>query len=434
VTPSDSPELVPSNAHPARAKLTTVLVFALKWGIAGLAFAAVSLLIRPDLRNSSAPAKTPATRPQSLQTQQPAPLSKSEPLPASVTSPVARSENVPAKSPVEMSYADVVARAAPAVVYIYSERLVTEPVRTQALLYGGQSPEARQRVEGRLGSGVIIDAQGHVVTNHHVIANAKEIHLQLIDGRMVEAKLVGDDLDTDLALLQIKLAQLPVITMGRSDQLRVGDTALAIGYPYGLSQSVTHGIISATGRDQLGLAPIESYIQTDAAINEGNSGGALINARGELIGINTAILAQNGGSEGIGFAVPVNMVRGVTAEILKHGRVLRGWLGVNAHNVSPERAAQLSLAVRDGAELIEVYADSPAARAGLQKGDVITALNGQVVHDSVAALNRVAALKPGSRLRIQGHGTRGVIDLQITIAQRPLDVETSPEANIPDSN
>jgi serine protease DegS len=304
---------------------------------------------------------------------------------------------------------------------IYTARVVTERAPPQRLeqLLGIQPQAVRQRVEGSLGSGVIIDARGHVITNHHVIAQAQEIRLQLADGRIAPATVVGDDPDTDLALLQINLSPLPTMPMGRSDRLRVGDVVLAIGNPYGLSQTVTHGIISATGRDQLGPTPFQSFIQTDAAINVGNSGGALVNAQGELIGINTSVLAQGNGGEGIGFAIPVNMVRGVVEQLLKHGHVRRGWLGVTSQPIAPERAASLGLANTDGAEITDVDANSPAARAGLQSGDVITALNGQPVRDVRDALNRVAGLEPGSQLRIQGRGNRGVLDVRVTIAERP---------------
>jgi len=269
---------------------------------------------------------------------------------------------------------------------------------------------------GSLGAGVIVDSRGHVITNHHVIAGAQQIRLQLADGRMAEATVVGMDPDSDLALLKIELPSLPTMPMGRSDRLRVGDVALAIGYPYGLSQTVTLGIVSGTGRDKLGISDFESFIQTDAAINVGNSGGALINAQGELIGINTAAL----GNEGIGFAIPVNMVRGVMRDLIAHGRVRRGWLGVGvaSQSVSPQRAAELGLKKTTGAELAQVEAESPAARAGLQPGDVILVLNGQPVRDAYDAMNRVAALKPGSTLRIQGRGARGDFDVRVTIDER----------------
>jgi len=268
-----------------------------------------------------------------------------------------------------------------------------------------------------LGSGVLWDAQGHVVTNNHVIDNARKINLQLADGRIADAQVVGKDPESDLAVLRVKLDKLPVMSLGRSDKLRVGDVALAIGNPYGLQQSVTHGIVSYIGRE-MGLSIFESYIQTDAAINPGSSGGALINAEGELIGINTAILGQNAGAEGIGFAIPVDMVRGIVEQILKYGHVRRGWLGVNSLGVSPERARELGIGDNVGAELIEVYADSPAARAGLKVGDVILALNGVTMHDQREAMSHVAALAPGRLLRVQGRRGKEVIDVRVKVEER----------------
>src|SRR5256884_9723735 len=232
-------------------------------------------------------------------------------------------------APERATYAAAVQRAAPSVVNIYTERRVTERVAPSlGELFGDYMPRYRQRIERSLGSGVIVDEGGHIVTNQHVIANADSIRVQLADGRVADARIVGRDPDTDLAVLKIDLKALPVATFGRSDQLRVGDVVLAIGYPIGLSQTVTHGIVSFTGRQQLGIAPLEDFIQTDAPINFGNSGGALIDSSGALIGINTAIVAKSLGVEGIGFAIPVNMVRGVLSDIIAHGRVIRGWIGI----------------------------------------------------------------------------------------------------------
>jgi serine protease DegS len=401
-------------------------MFTLKWAVAGLAFALVLLWARPDLRHPDLHhSDLHHLDPLHVAPTQATQLSSASAEPSNTTSTAVPAATIPtpAINLAVSSYADAVARSAPAVVNIFTERVVTERTRPQRLgqLFGGQPSAVRQRIEGSLGSGVIIDTLGHVVTNHHVIADAQKIRVQLADGRTAEATVVGDDPDTDLALLKVALTSLPVMPMGRSDRLRIGDVALAIGNPYGLSQTVTHGIVSATGRDQLGLTQFESFIQTDAAINVGNSGGALINAQGELIGINTAVLGAStaqDSSEGIGFAIPVNMVRGVVEQILKHGHVRRGWLGVTSENISPQRAAALGLANIEGVELTAVDADSPAARAGLQAGDVLTALNGPV-RDAREALNRVAALKPGSRLRIQGRGERGVFDVSVTIAERP---------------
>ncbi len=322
------------------------------------------------------------------------------------------------------SYAAAVRRAAPAVVNISTARLVTEQIgpSTLAQLFGDLRPLYRRRVERALGSGVIVDASGHIITNNHVIANADTIMVTLADGRVTRAVVVGRDPDTDLALLSIKLKQLPVMPLGRSDQLQVGDGVLAIGNPLGLSQTVTHGIVSATGRSQLGVATFEDFIQTDAAINAGNSGGALINTLGELIGINTAVLGKNSSGdisvEGISFAIPVNLARGVMDEILDHGRVIRGWTGIVPEDVSDEQAQQLGL-TRGGVVITNMYRSSPAVDAGLRIGDIITKVDGKGVHNAQEALAQIAAKKPGSRVRL--HVLRGSSESDTTLAvtERP---------------
>ena len=257
------------------------------------------------------------------------------------------STTVAPESPMESSgsYSAAVRLAAPAVVNIYVARVVAERVPYNFLQdpFGEFWPRYRRRVEQSLGSGVIVDPSGQIVTNHHVVADADQIQVQLADGRVAEAKVVGRDPDTDLALLRIDLPDLPSIRLGRSDALAVGDIVLAIGNPIGLSQTVTQGIVSATGRAQLGLATYENFIQTDAPINVGNSGGALINNRGELVGINTAVIAKTLGVEGIGFAIPVNLVRGVINEINTRGRVVRGWIGIATDTVDEARAKSLGL-------------------------------------------------------------------------------------------
>ena len=233
------------------------------------------------------------------------------------------------------SYSAAVRIAAPAVVNLYVTRVATEPVLRSFLEdpFGEFAPRYRRRVEQSLGSGVILDPSGQIVTNHHVIDDAAAIRVQLADGRSAQADIIGRDPDTDLAVLKIDLPDLPSIRLGRSDALSVGDVVLAIGNPIGLAQTVTQGIVSATGRDQLGIATFENFIQTDAPINPGNSGGALVNTRGELIGVNTAIIAKSLGVEGIGFAIPVNLVRGVVNEIVTRGKVLRGWIGVGTETI-----------------------------------------------------------------------------------------------------
>ncbi len=271
------------------------------------------------------------------------------------------------RPPVVMqSFADAVSRAAPAVVNIYTARVVTERTQTAPLneLFGDFWPSYRQRIERSLGSGVIVDAMGTIVTNQHVIAGADSIRVQLSDGRIADATLVGQDPDTDIAILDLEIGKLPIMPLGRSDTLRVGDIVLAIGNPYGLSQTVTQGIVSATGRGQLGLATFENFIQTDAAINLGNSGGALIDAHGDLVGINTAVLNRAyGGPEGIGFAIPVNLVRGVMEQILAHGHVVRGWLGFVPQDLTDEQAAQVGITA-GGVTVVNILVNSPAFQAG----------------------------------------------------------------------
>jgi Do/DeqQ family serine protease len=319
-------------------------------------------------------------------------------------------------------FADAVARAAPAVVNIYTARVVTERTQTAPLdqLFGDYWPSYRQRVERSLGSGVIIDAAGTIVTNQHVIAGADSIRVQLADGRIAEATITGQDPDTDIAILHLSIRNLPIMPVGRSDTLRVGDIVLAIGNPYGLSQTVTQGIVSATGRGQLGLATFENFIQTDAAINLGNSGGALIDANGDLVGINTAVLNRtSGGPEGIGFAIPVNLVRGVTEQILSKGHVVRGWLGFMPQDLSPEQSAQLGISADGGVTVVNILVKSPAFEAGVRPGDLVTGLNGEAVKSAQDLVSRVAALKPGASVELDGRHAGHPFKLGLKVIERP---------------
>src|ERR1700761_3964118 len=341
------------------------MFFLLRAVVVGLAVAFLVVWWNPTLLGAHGAAPAPAPAPP------PAPL-KPSPLPPSgaIAPPV-----------VMQSFADSVARAAPAVVNIYTARVVRE--RTQAAplnqLFGDYWPSYRQRVERSLGSGVIVDAMGTIVTNQHVIAGADSIRVQLADGRIADATIVGQDPDTDLAILDLEIGDLPIMPMGRSDTLRVGDIVLAIGNPYGLSQTVTQGIVSATGRGQLGLATFENFIQTDAAINLGNSGGALIDVYGDLVGINTAVLNRTyGGPEGIGFAIPVNLVRGVMEQILAKGHVVRGWVGFIPQELTEEQAARVGASV----VVANVLVGSPADAVGIQPNDLVTSLNGEAVRSA----------------------------------------------------
>jgi Do/DeqQ family serine protease len=366
------------------------LTFIIGWAVGGLALAFVIVALRPQLLTRE-PAAAPPER------TAPAP-----PIPGRVT------------------YADAVERAAPAVVNIYTARLVTERIAPSGWdqLFGNFLPRYRQRVERSLGSGVIVDTSGHIVTNHHVIANADSIKVQLADGRVADAHIVGRDPDTDLAVLQVDLKPLPVVTFGRSDRLRVGDVVLAIGDPIGLSQTVTHGIVSATGREQLGIATFEDFIQTDAAINFGNSGGALIDTTGALVGINTAIPAKNLGVEGIGFAIPVNLVRGVLNAIVDHGRVIRGWIGIVPEDVTDTQAQQLGLP-RGGVVVSNLYVGSPGQQAGLQLGDILVSFDGAALRSAQEALASIAARKPGTSLAIHVLRGRQSLDLHARVSEAP---------------
>ncbi len=373
--------------------LRQTATFLLRWTIVGLACAGVVLLIRPALLGNA-------------------------------TTAASSDNSAPQAAAVEprRSFADAVGRAGPAVVNIYTARVVdastARPDGANPLLRQ-HLPAVRRRVEGSLGSGVIVDSAGHIITNYHVVQGAAEIRVQLADGRIATPEIVGKDPDTDLAILRVPIKDPPVMPMGRSDELRAGDVVLAIGNPFGLSQTVTQGIVSATGRGRLGVTDFEDFIQTDAAINFGNSGGALINAQGELIGINTAVLAQNLGTDGISFAIPVNMVRGVMDQILAHGRVRRGWLGVSSQEVPRAQAAALGIDPPAALLISDVDPQGPAALVGLKRDDLVTHLNGQPILNAQEALNRVAAMAPGSLLSIQARRGAQQLTFRATLEERP---------------
>jgi serine protease DegS len=340
---------------------------------------------------------------------------------AAPPAPSAAPSAAPAPVVVMQSFADSVARAAPAVVNIYTARVVRERNQAAPLnqLFGDYWPSYRRHVERSLGSGVIVDAMGTIVTNQHVIAGADSIRVSLADGRIADAKVVGQDPDTDIAILGLEIGDLPIMPMGRSDTLRVGDIVLAIGNPYGLSQTVTQGIVSATGRGQLGLATFENFIQTDAAINLGNSGGALIDAHGDLVGINTAVLNRTyGGPEGIGFAIPVNLVRGVMEQILMNGHVVRGWLGFVPQDLTDEQSAQVGTA-GGGVTVVNILVKSPAYEAGMRPGDLVTALGGEAVHSAQDLVARVSALKPGAEVELGGRHAARSYKIKLTVLERP---------------
>ena len=323
------------------------------------------------------------------------------------------------------SYADAVEKAAPAVVNIFTQKLVTErvhPLMEDPLFrhfFGDNQGSTRQRLESSLGSGVIISPEGYILTNNHVIEAADEIQVALRDGRTAVARIVGTDPETDLAILKIELAELQPITLGHSQQLRVGDVVLAIGNPFGVGQTVTSGIVSATGRNMLGISTFENFIQTDAAINPGNSGGALVTANGNLIGINTAIFSRSGGSQGIGFAIPIDLARDVMQQIIEHGEVIRGWLGVAIQDITEELAQSFELKSLDGVIISNIIRDGPADQAGLTRGDVITHINANAVKNVRAALTLISQAQPGTTVKISGIRQGKKFDVDVTVMQRP---------------
>jgi len=325
----------------------------------------------------------------------------------------------------KVSFADAVRAAAPAVVNIHTARfrsrrlspLLNDPVFKR--FFGETLPAPAEQVQTSLGSGVITDARGYVVTNNHVVSGADEIQVRLRDGRGSEAILVGSDAESDLAVLRVELPNLPALSFETSQQLAVGDVVLAIGNPFGVGQTVTMGIVSATGRSRLGLNTFENFIQTDAAINPGNSGGALVDATGRLIGINTAIFSRSGGSQGIGFAIPASLAEKVMREIVAHGFVARGWLGIEVQSLSASLARELAVPESSGVLIAKLLPDGPAAQAGLQLGDVLTHVNGVRVDDPHSAVNAIARTKPGSTATLTLIRQSHRIQISATVGQRP---------------
>lgn len=323
-----------------------------------------------------------------------------------------------------MSYADAVNTASPAVANLYSTKFVNKTAPPlfedpQFRKFFGDNLPKQRRMESSLGSAVIMSPEGYLLTNNHVVAGADQIVVALKDGRETVARLIGSDPETDLAVLKIDLQDLPFIILGRSDNIRIGDVSLAIGNPFGVGQTVTMGIISATGRNQLGLNTYEDFIQTDAAINPGNSGGALVDAYGNLVGINTAIFSKSGGSQGIGFAIPVKLAMDVMQAIIEHGQVIRGWLGIEVQPLTPELAESFGMDGRPGIVVAGIYRDGPAQKAGLQPGDLILSIDGEAAGDGRRSMNQVARAKPGQKISIDILRNGKPLQLSAEIGVRP---------------
>jgi serine protease DegS len=332
------------------------------------------------------------------------------------------SGQIPADGPA--SYAGAVERAAPAVVNIYTTTIVetrAHPLARDPIFrnfFNLPSEPHRERLEASLGSGVIVSSNGYILTNHHVIAGADDIVVELKNSRTAKALVVGTDPDTDIAVLKIEMDDLPKLILATSPG-KVGDLVFAIGNPFGIGQTVTMGILSATGRNQVGLTNYENFIQTDAAINPGNSGGALINMRGELIGINTAIFTRSGKSNGIGFAIPASIATAIMKELIDHGQVVRGWIGVETQPLTDALARSFGVNKKAGVLISGVYRKGPAAEADIFPGDILTHMNGQKVADGRAAMNQVADLEPGTKISVSLLRDGQSLDRIIRIGQRP---------------
>lgn len=376
-------------------------------------------------------------------------LGRNEVVASTVTGSVSSTE--PAIAPaaaqgklgLQTSFASTVQRVTPSVVNIWSSRKVNtsdnrrlEPLFEDPFFrrfFGddlfGQSPIPRERRERSLGSGVIVSQDGYVLTNAHVVDGATDIKVSLSDKREFPARLIGSDPKTDLAVIKIDRTGLPPVTLGDSSKVQVGDIALAIGNPFGLGQTVTMGVISATGRGGLGIEEYEDFIQTDAAINPGNSGGALINADGALIGINTAILSRSGGNQGVGFAIPVNMARNVMDQIIRDGKVSRAFLGVTIQPVTPDIASAFQLNKVEGALIADVAADTPAERAGLHAGDIVLKLDGSTVADSRALQLAIGQMTPGRTVRLTVTRDGRERDFSVALGEQPREGTDSTSDN-----
>ena len=323
--------------------------------------------------------------------------------------------------PALASYAQAARAAAPAVVSVTAQKIkvrnphLDDP--TFRFFFGDREFENQPQIG--LGSGVIVSPEGYLLTNQHVVSGADDIDVQLADGRQARARLVGADVETDIAVLKIDVSPLPVVLIGEPSVLQVGDPVLAIGNPFNIGQTVTAGIVSALGRNRLGLSAFENFIQTDAAINPGNSGGALVDARGALVGINTAILSATRGNQGVGFAVPVDMALEVMQALIRDGKVVRGWIGVVPRELTPDVADSLGLAVREGVLIRGVLQDGPASAAGIRPGDVVLRIGSLQVRNEAELLKAVASLKPDSGVSVTLQRGDKRLEVDVRIGQRP---------------
>ncbi len=331
------------------------------------------------------------------------------------------------------SFAPAAHKVIPAVVNVFTQQRVRNPVLQDPVLryFFGDRQDSRSRQVSNLGSGVIVSPNGYILTNHHVVEAADEIQIALADGRTLPARVVGADPETDLAVLKIEADKLPAITFAQADSLKVGDWVLAVGNPFGVGQTVTAGIVSALGRTHLGINTFENFIQTDAAINPGNSGGALVDSGGNLVGVNSAIYSRTGGSQGIGFAIPVSIARQVMEQIIQSGSVTRGWVGIEVQDMTPELAESFQLGNAQGALIAGVLKGGPADSGGIRPGDILVAVNNKAVTDSASLLNLISALQPGASAQLKVARKQQSLELKIQVGKRPMQrtLEHEPELN-----
>ncbi|HEY8354063.1 MAG TPA: Do family serine endopeptidase [Methylophilaceae bacterium] len=346
--------------------------------------------------------------------------------PAKSVTPVEIRQVAPAESVQPPgSYSEAAQKAMPAVVNIFTSKKAPprsiHPFMDDPLFrhFFGDQFEDEDRYDNSLGSGVIVSPEGYIITNHHVIESADEIEVAFTNGRTMPARIVGTDPETDIAVLKVDTEKLPAITFADPDKLRVGDVVLAIGNPFGVGQTVTQGIISALGRSHLGINTFENFIQTDASINPGNSGGALIDTNGNLVGVNSAIYSRSGGSMGIGFAIPVSLVRQVMEQIIRQGSVVRGWVGIEAQDITPQLAESFRLSHTQGSLIAGVLPNSPASKAGLKPGDILLEINGQKIVNSSAMLNLIASLQPNEKATLKVARDQRELEIEVVIGRRP---------------
>ncbi|THB64067.1 MAG: PDZ domain-containing protein [Gammaproteobacteria bacterium] len=406
-------------------KISGASRFVLKYFFIGVIIASVIAILKPDLlqlnsgRNSLVFDSSQTNNQNNYIDQNKQP----ETTPA-ITKPATQNRTC---GRIVVSYADSVSKAAPAVVSIHTAKIIKErvtPVFKDPVLrhFFGRNlrSQTRKRIETSLGSGVVVDHNGYILTSYHVISDADEIQVVLNNGSAIKAEIAGVDQETDLAVLQVKAENLPVINIGNSDKLRIGDVVLAIGDPFGVGQTVTQGIVGATGRNSLGITTFENFIQTDAAINPGNSGGALINAYGDLVGINTAIYSKSGGSHGVGFSIPVNLAIKVKDSIVEKGYVVRGWLGIVPRKITPLMAEALGLSSDEGVFVEYILKKGPAYNAGIRQEDIILEIDGNKVDDARTAMDYLAGIEPGKEVTIRGMRRGRYYTAVATAIQRPI--------------